>query len=355
MGIWDMLPGRGQDDVQNDLREGGTIEDDVKEELERREEQLQEMQEQLRVKTQEEPARTAQLEERVQEQEQERKELQQQLQQQRQQMQEMQEGDSKSSVSSPPPDDRLLMGKPVVSIDGNKVFGKFKGWSTERDKIGILVEDPKDSSKYQKVGWANNIRELVVDPGSLRHKDVVITKIDSHGEMSDYVSIHQHKEELQRARRLEEKSNRLSSENRELQDMVDKLERTNNKLLTQLSVQQMRNRGDDGRRELEMSRLRKERDIDKQRMENLNRESRHKSGRVQETIEKYENEIDNTFGQLGKDTTQQSVEEVGQLLQSVLGELGLALDELSQEQQEDLLQSITGGSSGGAINIKEEN
>jgi predicted RNase H-like nuclease (RuvC/YqgF family) len=312
------------------------------------------MQQELQAKEQAQPARAANLEERVQEQEQERKQLRQQLEEQREKMRQMHEGESKSSVSSPPPDDRILLGKPVVSIDGNNVFGKFKGWSTERDKVGILVEDPKDSSKYQKVGWGNNIRELVVDPGSLRHKDVIITKIDSNGDMSDYVSVHQHKEEVQRARRLEEKANRLGSENRELQDMVNKLERTNNKLLTQLSVQQMRNRGTDGQKDLEMSRLRKERDIDKQRMENLNLESRHKKGRVQETIDKYEQEIDQTFGHLGKDTTEQSVEEVGQLVQALFGELGLALDQLSQEQQEDLLQSITGGGSGGAINIKEE-
>jgi len=354
MGLLDKLLGRfGGESVDEDKLSQAPLDDEMEDELRGREEEIQRLRSEIQKKEQDESARTARLEERLQEQEQEKKKLQQQLSDTREEIQSMQKSQSRSTVSTPPPDTQYLEGKPVVSADGNKNFGKFKGWINERDKVGIKCDHPRRDNKIEKVGWADSIRDLVMDASNLREKEIIIVKLDYRGEKIDYVSVHRHKEVLQKKERLEDQKSRLSMENDELIKQNRKLEKLNQKLITTMSMDRMEEEPDNGSKDMVISKMANQREMDKARMDNLSDQRRHTRGRTEEIISEYERAMDGRMGDLTRTETDQAISEVGELLESFSGEMQAVLSQLDPETREDLLSAL-GGSSGGSIAIKEE-
>ena len=338
---------------EEELRQA-PLDESVEQKIETQEEQIQKLRQELQSKKQQESARTAMLEERLQEKEHEQKELREQLQQQQKQLSNVKNTQSSATTSTPPPDSKQMQDLPVISADGNKNFGKFKGWINEGDKIGIKCNHPKRGNKIEKVGWADNINDLVMDANQLAEKDVIIVKLNGRGQKVDYVNIHRYRETIQKKESLEDQKQRISMENDELIKQNRKLERLNQKLITQMSIDQMDSVSDNGNNDLLISRMANEREINKQRMDNLAVQNTHKRGRTEEIIEEYEGAMEGKIGELTKSESDMAIETTGDTFRNLLRQLGLSLDELDPETKEDLMSAIGEGGGGGAINIKEE-
>lgn len=342
----------GGNELEEELQQA-PLDEEVEQKIEQQSQQIQQLREELQKKEQQEDARTARLEERLQEKEREQKKLQDRLQQTQEQMQSVQEDHSDATASTPPPDSKQLEGKPVVSADGNKNFGKFKGWINEGNKIGIKADHPKRDNKVEKVGWAENIRELVMDANSLTDKEVIIVKLDGRGQKVNYVGMHRHREMVQKKERLEDQKQRLSMENDELIKQNRKLERLNQKLITSMSMDRMESAPDDGTNDLVLSKMANEREMNKQRMDNLAEQNHHRRGRTEEVINQYEEAMDEGTGNITRGETEMAIEETGATMSQLMQMFGGALTELDEETKEDFLRAL-GNGGGGAISISDE-
>lgn len=332
------------------------LDEEIEQEIESQRETIQELQSQLKAKEQDEDARTARLEERLQEIQQQKKQLEDRVSQQSEKIRDVQNTQSTATVSTPPPDSKIIKDKPVISADGVKNFGKFKGWINEADKIGIKTKHPNRGNEIVKVGWAQNIRDLVVDPYTLKDKDVIIVKVDGHGNKveDNIVSMGRHREIVDKKEKLEDQKQRLSMENDELIQQNRKLERLNKKLITSISMLKMDTLPDNGEKDLIISKMQSERDMMKQQTDNLAEQQAHRRGREQEIISQYENMMGDQVERLSESETEESIKMAGETMQDLIRHIvGKPLNELDPEMREDLLSSMMGGS-GGAINIKEE-
>lgn len=353
MGLIDKIFGNDGNVNEEELAQA-PLEQEAEQLIQQQEERIQELQQEVEKREKQESARTAKIEEQLQEQKQQNKELQQQLQSQQDQLQTVQESESSSATSRPPPDTDLLKDKPVVSSDGVKNFGKFKGWINEGGKIGIKCDHPKRDNKIEKVGWADNIRELVMDPNTLTEKDVIIVKLDGRGEKVDYVNTHKHKEVVQRKEKLEDKSQRLSMENDELIKQNRKLEQLNNKLITTRSMDRMESSPGNGHKDMVISKMANEQELQKQRMDNLAKQNTERRGRTDDVIQEYESAMDERFGNIGKSEIEESINDIGGVLGDFLGEMNYALEQLDPETREDVMNQLMGGGDGGSIEITDE-
>ena len=345
----------GSGDGMEDELYDAPLDEEVEQKIEQQEQEIQQLRQEIQKKEQQEDARTARLEERVQEKKREQKKLQSQLQEMQEQMQQVQQDQTGATAATPPPDSKQLMGKPVVSADGNKNFGKFKGWINEGDKIGIKADHPKRDNKIEKVGWADNIRELVMDANSLKDKEIIIVKLNSRGEKVNYVNIHRHQEVVQKKERLEDQKQRLSGENDELIKQNRKLERLNQKLITSMSMDRMESAPDDGSQDLVVSKMANEREMNKQRMDNLAEQNHARRGRVEDVIEEYEQAMDNGLNRLQEPEAKQALEQTDDTVRQVMRLLGGAFDEMDDETREDFMDAMSkNGGAGGAISISDE-
>lgn len=346
MSIIDKIFG-GQD--ESDLSMDASMEQKIDEQ----QEQIQKLQQQLQNKEQQSDARTAQLEERLQERENQLKELQQQLQDQQSRMQQMQEEQNQAATSTPPPDSEILDGKPVVSADGVKNFGKFKGWISEGSKVGIKCDHPKRDKKFEKVGWASSISELVMDANTLVDKDVVIVKLNARGEKVNYVNMHRHKEVVQEKEKLEDQKQRLSRENDELIKQNRKLERVNQKIMTTMSMDRLESNPPNGVDEMQLAEMSEREKQMKQRTDSLVRQNMHNRNRTDEIIDQYEETLDDHVSRPDASDMEQSVQDVGKILQGIFRQLDMSFDELDPETKRDLMEEMTGQDGQGSIQIEE--
>jgi hypothetical protein len=329
------------------------LDEEVEQRMEQLEEQNEELRQELRSKEQDESARTGRLEERLQEERQEKKKMQNQLQSQGEQLQEMQQKQSGATTSTPPPDDSVIEGLPVISADGNKNFGKFKKWISQGNKVGIAASHPRRDKKIEKVGWADSIRELVFDANNLKDKEMIIVKLDAKGDHVDYVNMHQHKEVLQKKERLEDQKQRLSMENDELIKQVRKLERLNQKLIIISTMDRMDSKEPDGTKDLALRKMSTERKMDKGQIESLAEQNKHKRNRTDQLISQYENNVDERMERMTMDDAERSIQDVGDMMSNLGGELGEVLSQLDPETREDVMRAI-GGGDGGQVAITED-
>lgn len=321
-------------------------------ELQQKQQEISELEDELDDANQSRAHRMAEVEERLQEVEHQKKELEEKLQQQQEQMSDMQGTQKAGTARTPPPDSELLKGKPVVSADGGRVFGLFAEWISDGDKLGIKCVDSMDRNQITKVGMADEIRDLVIDPGTMNQKSVIITKFDAQMEMMDYASARYVQEVLQENERLEDKVSRFSQQNQELVDQNQKLEALRDKLFTQLSASQVKKAEaeNDVNKDMVINELLQERDLNHSRMDNMSKQVMAQRNRENEIIEEYEGMHDEDLQNLGRTQDEQAMDQARDNIKRSLGITQDVFDELPQELREELAH----GGEGGAMTIRKE-
>lgn len=319
----------------------------LREEKEELEEKLGEMDE-----SEELASRAAALEERQAGIEQEKKEMQKQQKQMQERMQQMQEEQSATTGTVMPPDTESAKGNPVISLDGN-VFGEFVEPYIEQGKVGIKVKDPFSRSRYEKVGVAETWHELVVDGHRVGDKDAVLVKLDGDKEPMDIVSVRRHQQIVKKKERLEDEVQSLSQELSELQKQLDSKKKLTNRLMNTLALERMnRQNGHETQKDVALSKMANQRQIEKQRMDNLAEQTTAQTGREQQIIHEYENMHNEEVSKLGKNNLEQSLEDAMDINKKAAQHLQAFFSELDPATREDMMQGMMGGS-GGAVNIKE--
>lgn len=350
MGLIDKLTKKfGDSEVTEEELQTAPLEEDVEQELQKKEQQIQQLRQEVQNAKEDQDSRTARLEEKLQRKEQELREKQEQFQSQ---MQQIQNERSTATVQRPPPDNNAIKGNPVVSPDG-RIFGAFERWINERDKIGIQANHPKQDGKV-KIGWADTVRDLVVDPSRLAHKDAIVVKFDSNGEPMDFVPPSRYQEIKKKKDRIQQEKRRVSGEADELKKQLNKLRDLNQKLITLRSMDMIDKPTNNGSDEMVASKIAHERQLDKQRMDRLSETAANRRRETEQVIHQYEDAMEGTLGKAAQTDMEQSFENVKNAEEGLIKSIIEPLQSLDAETREDLLEALGGSGGGGGVTITDE-
>lgn len=329
---------------------------DIQHKLEQKEERIEELERKLNQKEGDVEGRLATIESELVEEKKEKQQIEEQLEQTSERLRNVQQTQRSGTTSTPPPDSSLLKGRPVVSADGGRIFGYFVEWINEMNKIGVLCEHPRDSSKRVKVGWAETPSDLVVDTSSMRTKDVVICKLDQDMQPMDLAPARYLQEIKQEKERYEDMYQRVSQENDELIDQNKRKDRLNQKLLVALANARSKSAAnDDINKDIMMSQMANDNEMMKMHLDNLQKQKHGAEATAKGIVDEYESLMSEMPEEIGRTSEMQSLEEVKEMM----GGMGGVIDELGKnmdpEVREDFMSLFGGGGDqGGNITFTEE-
>lgn len=339
------LPSMGggrQDPESTDLEELIQTKESLEEELGEQNEQVQRLQRLIDEELDDRAKRAAETAERMRELEHEKKEQKQSMEELRDRLNSVQQEQEAGSVQVAAPDSEFLKEKPVFSAMGKEFFGMFDEWITSQGKVGIKCVDPHGEQPPQKVGWADSIRDLVVDANNLTHHKAVIVKLDGNQErMERMVSPQRHQEELQKRERAEDRAQRLSSENDQLIQQKKELKDQRDKALIALNRMRMKMADRDSpARDVTTGLMSEEIDILHEHIDNQSEILKHRNDETKRVIDNRERERAQELDALTDDELDRAFDIVGKATGRTMDNWEQIKDHLSETQQRKVLEKV---------------
>lgn len=350
------LPSMSGGDSPKDIDELIEEKERLEEKFGEQNEQVQRLQEIIEERFDDRAKRAAETTERVHELEQKKKEQEESIQNLQQRVQSVSQEQEAGSVQVAAPDSEFLKEKPVFSAMGKEFFGLFDEWITSQGKVGIKAVDPHGEQPPQKVGWADSIRDLVVDANNLTHHKAVIVKLDADQERMDrMVSPRRYQEELQKRERAEDRAQRLSSENDKLIQQKQELKDQRDKAL--LALNRMRLKGADQRspaRDVVAGRQSEEIDMLHDHADNAHEKLKHRNDETRRAIDNVEQDRAEEIEGLATDDLDDAFDQVEKATGRTMSNFSQILEHLSETQKRKLLESVGDGNGDIDLDIEEE-